>query len=309
MSAQFLSKQNTEILWNVLEDEPSIQKMTRQKKEILYKAFSENLHYFFETEKEKGQNLNLTVLNKKFLTQLLKIIRNESNFLHQQQPQSKNNSKGWEKPDNYKIEDIQSERLQMFDKQLNQKKKEFESSHNQKKPPIPNFSENIENDKIKNIDELLAQQMAQRNLDYMPIPAQAPINNANMPINNSKETPNKSQPIQQNNFKLIKIQGNMANAFTKNEIIDLSEISDTEYNEDNIDIIENNTLQNDENSINENDVSMNILGKLKIVQDSQNEMDSSIVAFKEKLDSLEEKIDEINNNIKFILEKINIEMI
>ena len=54
---------------------------------------------------------------------------------------------------------------------------------------------------------------------------------------------------------------------------------------------------------------MNILGKLKIVQDSQNEMDSSIVAFKEKLDSLEEKIDEINNNIKFILEKINIEMI
>jgi hypothetical protein len=302
MSVHFLSKQNTDLLWNVLEDEPTIQKMTRQKKEILYKAFSENLNYFFETEKEKGQGLNLTFLNKKFLTQLLKIIRNENNFPQSQthlQLQPKNNLKGLEKTENYKIEDIQTERLQMFDKQFTQKKKEFENSYHQKKPPVPNFTENIENDKIKNIDELLAQQMAQRKLDYMP-------------VNNIKESQNK-QPVintpQQNNFKLIKIQDDVLNAFTKNEIIDLSENQYSEIDSNTTDVSENIFHQNDENNINENEVSMNILGKLKIVQQSQNEMDSSILLFREKLDSLEEKINEINNNIKIILDKINTEMI
>lgn len=263
-----------------------------KKKDHFYKAFTENLTYFYENEKEKGQNLNLTNLNKKFLTSMLKVIRNESNFIP--------NQKHISKSENYKIEDIQSERLQTFDKQLTQKKKEFESYSSQKKPPIPNFTETLENDKIRNIDELLAQQMAQRNLDFLPVDntmiytkekySKMQQNNL-VPLNNVLQS--QSQNMQQNPIKLIRIQETVNNVFSKNEIVELDS--------SNIDI--NNIDEN------ENDVSMNILGKLKVVQQSQNEIDSIMTFFKEKLETLEQKIDEINTNIKDILEKVNSETI
>ena len=86
----------------------------------------------------------------------------------------------------YKIEDIQSERQKTFESQLNQRKQEFEKYNTPKKPPVPNFADNLDNEKIKNIDELISQTISQRNFDIQPlkyIQIQEPVpNNFNKEI-------------------------------------------------------------------------------------------------------------------------------
>ena len=66
----------------------------------------------------------------------------------------------------YRNEDLKAERLDFFDKQLNQRRQEFESAITLKKPVPPIFEDSKMLDKpISNMEELIAQTMAQRNFD------------------------------------------------------------------------------------------------------------------------------------------------
>jgi polyhydroxyalkanoate synthesis regulator phasin len=70
----------------------------------------------------------------------------------------------------YRNEDLKAERLDFFDKQLNQKRQEFESAITLKKPTPPIFEDSKMLDKpIANMEELIAQTMAQRNFDITNI--------------------------------------------------------------------------------------------------------------------------------------------
>ena len=70
----------------------------------------------------------------------------------------------------YRNEDLKAERLDFFDKQLNQKRQEFESAITLKKPTPPIFEDSKMLDKpISNMEELIAQTMAQRNFDITNI--------------------------------------------------------------------------------------------------------------------------------------------
>lgn len=70
----------------------------------------------------------------------------------------------------YRNEDLKAERLDFFDKQLNQKRQEFESAITLKKPVPPIFEDSKMLDKpISNMEELIAQTMAQRNFDISNI--------------------------------------------------------------------------------------------------------------------------------------------
>lgn len=70
----------------------------------------------------------------------------------------------------YRNEDLKAERLDFFDKQLNQKRQEFESAITLKKPTPPIFEDSKMLDKpISNMEELIAQTMAQRNFDMSNI--------------------------------------------------------------------------------------------------------------------------------------------
>lgn len=73
-------------------------------------------------------------------------------------------------PSSYRNEDLKAERLDFFDKQLNQKRQEFESAITLKKPTPPIFEDSKMLDKpISNMEELIAQTMAQRNFDISNI--------------------------------------------------------------------------------------------------------------------------------------------
>ena len=142
--------------------------------------FIQNIQYFYKNVTEthgpesNPDNLQLVSLNKRFLTMMLKMMKNETK------------QATIEPTKKYKIEDIQSERQKTFESQLNQKKHEFEQYNTPKKPPVPNFADTIENEKIKNIDELISQTISQRNFDIQPlkyIQIQEPVpNNFNKEI-------------------------------------------------------------------------------------------------------------------------------
>lgn len=153
----FLSKENIELLWDVLLDEPIVRSISKLKQEQIYNVFYNNVFAFFE--KEKVKQYDLITLNKKFLSQILKAFRQEPINIKEKQPDKQI----------YKVEDIHSERQSIFEKQLAQKKADFESSLLVNKPPVPNFTEKIEQDKIKGMDELIARTVAQRNFDISPM--------------------------------------------------------------------------------------------------------------------------------------------
>jgi len=80
----------------------------------------------------------------------------------------------------YKVEDLKAERMDFFDQQLAQKRSEFESAITLKKPAIPNFEDKNRLDTpISDMDALLAQTMAQRNLDFSTMQQQTPQKHPN----------------------------------------------------------------------------------------------------------------------------------
>ena len=278
MSNNFLSPQNTKLLWDLLTEEPIVQNLPKNKQDMLYNTFNTHIHSFYKNENENGseQNLQLVNLNKSFLSIMLKMIRNNNSI--------NNNSINNISIDNvaktYKIEDIQSERQKSFDIQLKQRQNEFERLHAPKKPPVPNFAENIENDKIKNIDELIAQAISQRNLDINP-------------LNMLKENPvQQISSTYQPPIKYIKIKEPLTNDYS-NDIIELPD-DKHKHNNDN----DNNDNNNNNNNKTKKDI--NILDKLKIVKDSSNDE----LYLNDKIYNLDKKMDVIINMLQNIVSKI-----
>lgn len=86
----------------------------------------------------------------------------------------------------YRSEDLKAERLDFFDKQLSQKRQEFESAITLKKPSPPIFEDSKMLDKpISNMEELIAQTMAQRNFDISNIGSTTPSSDWLSPISTS----------------------------------------------------------------------------------------------------------------------------
>ena len=270
MSNAFLSSQNIGLIWDLLSDEPTIRDLPQNKQENAYNTFIKNIQLFHknEVENEPEDNLQLVSLNKKFLMIMTKMMRNElvttNNLV--------------EPPKKYTIEDIQSERQKMFENQLNQRKNEFERYNAPKKPPVPNFTENIENDKIKNIDELIAQAISQRNFDIPTFDIPKEPTPITKPINTNTNT----------SIKYIQIQEPISDTFNK-EVIELTDI---------------NANTNASTSTNIN--AINFLEKLKVIKEPEPEPELNTNINKDILEILIGKIDELNTKIQQIYDKLNI---
>jgi hypothetical protein len=100
--------------------------------------------------------------------------------------QSSLHSSGPNPNSSYRNEDLKAERLDFFDKQLNQKRQEFESAITLKKPTPPIFEDSKMLDKpISNMEELIAQTMAQRNFDISNIGSTTPSSDWLSPVSTS----------------------------------------------------------------------------------------------------------------------------
>lgn len=194
----FLSNQNINLLWEVLLDEPSIQCLNSKDKSVFYNTFRMNIINFYQNEEKNNTDMTeLISLNKKCLSQMIRIIKNNTNTITTSSNINTNNS-----TNNvlYKVQDIQAQRQQLFEQQLAQKKNDFDLSMTLTKPPVPNFTEKIEDEKIKGMEELIARTVAQRNFEISQ-------------INNTQQnfiTPNK-----------IKIKEELSNNIIQNNVVEL----------------------------------------------------------------------------------------
>lgn len=149
--AQFISNDNFKILVDVLLDEPAIKTSSPQIKNEVVNIVKVNMKPFYEKEKQQNQPMSLVELNKNFLTSVLTHI-NKTNILQS-------------RPSVYKAEDISKQRQNILELQMSQKKAEFDAYMNPVKPKEVNFSDNSKEEKIKEMDQLIAQTLAQRNYD------------------------------------------------------------------------------------------------------------------------------------------------
>jgi hypothetical protein len=220
MERQFVSKQNTSMLHDILLRELKINENSVWIPQIK-QIFTNNINFFLANS---NFNNSLLELNKLFLKQTtiainklipdlkkkITILPDDINFPH-------------------KIEDIKNIRKDLFNEELNFKKMEFDSAMNVEKPNIINFSDDYTTEKIINMEQLLSDKINERERDSQ--------------IEFSTTLPNTVENGIPNN--LIKLN---FERMIQNEADDINDINDKNINDKNI----NDKNINDKNIINEN---------------------------------------------------------
>jgi len=154
----FLDKENLSTIFEILiENNHSdlktiIKNYNIRESEAIVKKFN-NIAFRFN-DSNKTNNLSLIEMNKQFILFLINNVniftnREEERFIYEQQISSKNKTKN-----EITHQDIKKNRRNEFELQLENKKNEF-GSLTIPKPPLPNFSDNIKDEPIKNIDKMM----------------------------------------------------------------------------------------------------------------------------------------------------------
>jgi hypothetical protein len=165
--ADFSNKQNLLLLWEVLLDELDIKGNTNNKTIIsnIQAVFHSNIAPFIN---KISPVAGLMETNKLFLKQvLIAVNRLFPNLKQDQQIKRINIGEEEVKEVNqlYKVEDIHSARQTNFEKQVQQKRDEFESLAAFKKPKELNFSEKYDDGKITEMQSLIAETISKRNFE------------------------------------------------------------------------------------------------------------------------------------------------
>ena len=235
-TTSFLNNENVKVLWDVVIDEDIIKRQPREFHENILKLFRNNLKGFYDVESQK--TTNLVDMNKKYILLIL-------NYANRQIAQIAQNVK----PEYRKIkildelpqkkvnelityEEIQNDKRTQFDKDLNRRQEEFSNSMALPVPPVPKFSDNLDDGPISEIDKAIKELTSQRNYDVEQI-SRSNNNNLNSntdnwlkpqetSLKNDKLTP--QQPIQNSNIngnnsrlKYLKID----NENVENQVISL----------------------------------------------------------------------------------------
>ena len=209
-TTSFLNNENVKVLWDVVIDEDIIKRQSREFHENILKLFRSNLKGFYDVESQK--TTNLVDMNKKYILLIL-------NYANKQIAQNV-------KPEYRKIkildelpqkkvnelityEEIHNDKRSQFDKDLNRRQEEFTNAMALPVPPVPKFSDNLEDGPISEIDKAIKELTSQRNYDVEQI-SRSNNNNLNSntdnwlkpqetSVKNDKLTP-QSQNIQNGNI-------------------------------------------------------------------------------------------------------------
>lgn len=176
---QFLSKENIQVLWDVLIEDPIVKNFCSSREKIieLTKIYESNLKGFYDVERKNCDSL--IEINKKYILLIInylnsqivisnsKTITNSQSQNHQQSQQSQQFKKitihdEIKQPITY--EDIQNVRKSQFEKDLYNRQQEFTSAMSNPVPPIPDFSDKID-EPISEIEMEIKRIQEQRNYD------------------------------------------------------------------------------------------------------------------------------------------------
>ncbi len=166
MSA-FIKKENIHLLWDVLLDELGINTNSSYIETIRI-VFNKNITLF---SSKLNPNSSLISANKHFLSQMVLAINKL--FPNLKEEQKKLINIGNEVLEPYTIEDLQNQRQTIFVNDYEKRKNEFDSLINKPKPKEINLSYENTDEKIKSMDNLVADKMAEREYNtYIPEPSQ-----------------------------------------------------------------------------------------------------------------------------------------
>jgi len=310
INIDFITTENIEMLWEIILDDIK----ERLKSQEQARAFFINqARAFFEREKTVPQNL--MQMNKKFIGEIMTSFNNVKQQPQQQfQPQKINISN--KEPNNFTIEDLHSERLSAFEKNLAEKKNDFMSAMSVPVPEAPKFSDADMDKPIGSaMDELIARTLAQRNFEIENIHKGANKEDVAKWLKPA-ETSVKSEKIQENeNSKLQMDQKQMQYQYVHQQSPKLiqigppldksektvtwgqnSEYESPELNKINLEIQE---IESANNKPMQND----IFSKLKPAKDSQPDVKEELKNMHERINSIDEKM----NTILSIISKIKID--
>jgi hypothetical protein len=296
MATAFVKQENVQMLWELLLDSLPNNKININN---LQNVFLSNVKQFGEVEKHNITPANLVSANKHFLKNMVALIS------RQNQDNNNNNNNL-----TYLAKDIQAQRQNQFDIQMAQRQQEFDSLLTIKKPPVPNFADDIDlaNEKLSadNIRQMISQTVSQRNYD---------TSNINSNNNNNTNIFDKINANTKQVFKQIKIDSQELpkNDFTDN-VIDLDNgkkkqvsWSESLVNDNNnivLTVLEKEERQEreerqekEERQERQEEKPFNILDRLKVKK-----VDITNNISEEQFVSLNNKIDELTNKINLILE-------
>ena len=170
----FLSNDNAQMLWEVIIDNDTIAQ-NNQTQQIFTQVFPE----FYE--REKTNHKNLMEMNKNFISLMMNLLKTKINQQQQQQQQQQSNqsSNQYNKP-KITFEELQEERVSIFEQELNAKQQEFSSAMALPLPPTPTFSDNKKDEPLTEMEEIIRRTIAERNLEMEKIHS----------LNNKKEAEN-----------------------------------------------------------------------------------------------------------------------
>jgi hypothetical protein len=180
--SQFTTKQNLKLLWEVLLDELNINKTNTKLIGNIRTVFESNINPFSSRVNPKSQIMDI---NKQFLSQVVLAVNRLFPTLKQEQTIKRITISDEEISDfkePYKIEDIHASRQNEFEKEVDRKRIEMENYMTPQKPRELDFSDRNSDGKITAMDSLVADKMAQRNLEIQ----QFQNNNYNTSIDSEK---------------------------------------------------------------------------------------------------------------------------
>jgi hypothetical protein len=167
--SMFTNKNNLKLLWEVLLDELNINKTNTKLIENIRTVFESNINPFSSRANPK---LQIIELNKQFLSQVVLAVNRLFPTLKQDQNIKKitiSDEEVLDFKEPYKIEDIHASRQSEFEKDVERKRIEMENYMTPPKPRELDFSDRNLDGKIKAMDSLVADKMAQRNIEIEQI--------------------------------------------------------------------------------------------------------------------------------------------
>jgi hypothetical protein len=279
----FLEKENLELLWEVLIDEPLIKQLCDSviKYKTLMHIFQSNLNEFFTAEKNNCKNL--IELNKKYILLIINYIiktNNNQSTSPAQTPYASNQYKKIKIHDDEPIkqsitfEDIHNDRMNLFEKELSKKQEEFTNAMTLPVPSVPNFSDKLD-EPMSEIELEIKRIQEQRNYDIEM------INNKNT---NSSSDANwlKPQETSIKNEKLIKINNITTTHNDNNKRISWEDEQEASHQQ----LLYEETEEQEE---------INIFGKLKKITSPD---------YQRQIDEIKKEMSALNDKLDLILQKL-----
>lgn len=234
----FLEKANMNLLWEVLIDELDVNCKDNALMQKIRVIFTSNTEHFVASVSKNNNVIKLVELNKQFLSQIILAVKKL--LFHTTSQMKKITIANEEINEPYKIEDIHLSRQNEFESLVVKKRVELEQFMTPQKPKELDFSDKKMDGKITSMDALIAEKMAERELDIHITYA-----NANANANVAPDTWLKSAETSVKKDKQKTIASEKKVSWTEN-IIDI--VDDLDLNKDSTSSIFNKLKKTPENT-------------------------------------------------------------